>query len=38
MARTVVRGVVDVLEAVNKRISFLFDIMIISNWLFWRKG
>jgi predicted phosphoadenosine phosphosulfate sulfurtransferase len=25
MARTVVRGVVDVLEAVNKRISFLFD-------------
>jgi predicted phosphoadenosine phosphosulfate sulfurtransferase len=30
MARTVVRGVVDVLEAVNKRISFLFDNMIIS--------
>jgi len=25
MARTVVRGVVDVLEAVNKRVSFLFD-------------
>lgn len=25
MARTVVRGVVDVLEAVNKRITFLFD-------------
>ncbi|AGN89410.1 hypothetical protein [Flavobacterium phage 6H] len=25
MARTVVRGIVDVLEAVNKRISFLFD-------------
>jgi hypothetical protein len=38
MARTVVRGVVDVLEAVNKRISFLFDNYDNINWLFWRKG